>query len=251
LAGRIARCCQADPELARRTIAYQLAEVLRRQQEDRLRLEQQARLPQYVRDLSHSAQQLFVEQPDSWELRLFSAVLAAEIGLQESLRRDYEKGLSWGPRSSAGSSADLVGWLALHIAEAEQFGPNLDLLLNTALPEAMAPPGIAADAEAIIDVARKIAEGHRRAIEWVLAIRRHVSDRPPIQRVLRAAERLVHNLIREVREFSETLETTIQSALADGAPGPKQFELTRVLSVPPGSVEELQESLEALRQSVN
>jgi len=121
--------------------------VLRGQEEGRLHRQRQLLLPYYARDLGPAAQELFLERPKAWEYRLFSTVLADEIALQASLLRDYESGLSWGPRVDLQSPAALAGWLKTHIGEAEQLGPNLSALFNDLLPNALGPPGSPGDAE--------------------------------------------------------------------------------------------------------
>jgi hypothetical protein len=239
LARRIYRCCQADPELARRTILEQLGDLLRGQRAE----DQRRRLPYYVRDLTPAAQQLYLDQPGGWEYRLFSTVLADEVVLHASLLRDYEGGLSWGPRIVLRHAAEIVEWLKGHLAEAEQLGPNLSKLVNVQLPLAFGPPGVAGDAQAIIDIAQKLGDGHRIAIEWAMTIRR-TSVPPSYARLVRLAERLVENVIREIREFSETLASTIQAALSDA--GPRQFELTLTLTAPEDVTKELAAETDAL-----
>jgi hypothetical protein len=241
LAGRIHRCCQADPALARRTILEQLGDVLRGQQEER----QHRHLPYYVRELTPAARQLFLDRPAAWEYTLFSTVLADEIAQHASLLRDYAGGLSWGPRIALDDATEISGWIKTHLAEGQQFGTNLSMLVNEQLPVAFGPPGLPGDAQAIIDIARKLADGHRQGIEWALTVRR-VSAPPDFHRLLRLTERLVVNMISEIREFSGTLASSLKAALSDQSRGPKRLELTLTLTVPAGLQDQLEAELEAL-----
>lgn len=248
LARRIRRCCLVDPEFARRTTAHQLGQVLRGQEDDRSRREQLALLPYYARDLRPAAQQLFIERPDHWEYQLFAAVFSDEIALHAPLLRDYERGTTWGPRRKIEDALQLTDWLQVAMSEAEAFGSNIEALLKAA-NAAFGPAGMPGDAEAIIDSARKMGDAHRRGIEWVLEIRRCVSSDPLIEKALLQSERFLEDFIRQVREFSETFNASLDStltALRNGDAGPHRIELTLHLTVPEGLADEVGATLAAI-----
>lgn len=248
LARRIHSACQADPVLARRTMTTQLTEVLRRQEAETEERERLAHLPYYMRDLSLPAQEIFFQRPSGWEVQLFSAVLSHEIGLHSSLRRDLEGGLRWGSPITFASPFDVTRWLSAHITEASSLAHNASALFNEQLPIAFGPEGEAGDPEAVVDVARKVGDIYRRAIEWALTIRR-VRAEPLFDRALQLYEQLIHDMIRQFREFSDTLASTIAVVLTDPEK-PRKIELVLTLSVPDSVVQALGDELEQVARTL-
>lgn len=196
-------------------------------------------------ELSPATKSLIEDRPDAWEYRLFSKVLADKIAAQKSLLDDYESGVSRGRRKNLKNPSFFTKWLDMQLWKAERFGPKIDELINKKLPGALGPPGSPGDADAIVDIAIKVGKIYREAIEWALTIRR-VSAEPRFQNLLRLSERLVEDMIRQIREFSNNLETSLQAAMADDSPGQKNIELTLKVSIPPAVMKDMEKEMKAL-----
>lgn len=181
-----------------------------------------ALVPYYARDLPQESQALIIDRPDSWEARLFSDVLSFEVSLHSSLRRDYRSEVPWGPSVSFRNRQEVFGWLQAHLSEAEGFGARATVLLN------------------------KLGEMHRRAIEWVLALRRSVRD-PLFARLTHLIERLVEDIIRQIEEYAEKLAASIGQALIVQHRTPTTIALTLTLTVPEDVPEQLHQEFERLR----
>lgn len=93
-----------------------------------------------------------MEKPTAWEYRLFAQVFEDEIALHAFLKRDFDIGTVWGEFVDLQEPHIFFKWLTTHLNEAQMFGPNIEKLLNEALPVAFGEPGVSGDAEAIIDV---------------------------------------------------------------------------------------------------
>jgi hypothetical protein len=210
-------------------------------------------LPYYARNLGAEAQRIFVERPAvAWEYQLFAAVFADEIALHASLLRDYQRGTTWGARTTIEDAGRLAEWLHKAAAEGGTFAGNVERILDAAT-EAFGPDGQPGDAEAIIDSAKKLGDVHRRAIEWVLDLRRCESSNPLYRRALQLAERLLEDTIRQVREFSHTFSTSLAAtleAVRNGDKGPHSVTLTLRLTVPDGLNDELKSTLDEITAEI-
>jgi hypothetical protein len=245
LAYRIHRRCQADPELARRTITTQLSQVLAKQQEEQEARLKITNLPYFVRSLTTNAINIYLEKPTAWEYRLFAQVFEDEIALHASSKRDFDSGIVWGEFVDLQEPHNLFKWLRTHLNEARMFGPNIENILNEALPVAFGELGVSGDAEAIIDVASKMGEVYRRAIEWALKLRR-LHANVEFEKIITLTETLVHDIIQQIEEFSEVISNEIKQCIEEDFSIPKQKHLKLVLTVPEGVAEGIEKEIQRL-----
>jgi len=245
LAYRIHRRCQADPELARRTITTQLSQVLAKQQEEQEARLKIANLPYFVRSLTANAINIYLEKPTAWEYRLFAQVFEDEIALHLSLKRDFDIGTVWGEFVDLQEPHNFFKWLTTHLNEAQTFGPNIEKLLNEALPFAFGEPGVSGDAEAIIDVGSKMGEVYRKAIEWALKLRRVHTD-VEFEKIVTLSETLVHDIIRQIEDFCKRISNEIQKCTEEDFSVQKEIHLTLVLTVPERVAEDIEKETQRL-----
>lgn len=205
----------------------------------------QAGLSDSLRQLKGQTLRLVIEQPLLWELRLFSEVLAEEVSEAKHLKRDLDYGVVFG----TGERFDVTtiwDWLQRKNAEMIRAISSLERLINVAFPDAMKAPGIPADADAIVYVGRKMGESYRRMIEWAIDYQRiDVDER--LQNLIKVSSRFTANAIREVEEFTLTLQSIIEKEIAEHKPGvPRTIEFKLTLITPPA--EEVIEEMNRVRR---
>lgn len=205
----------------------------------------QAGLPDSLAQLKGRALRLVIEQPLLWEVRLFREVLAQELSEAKHLKRDLEYGVIFG----TGERFDITtiwDWLQRKNAEMMRAVSSLERLINVALPDAMKPPGVPADAEGIVYVARKMGESYRHMIQWSTDYKLIDVDEE-LQNVIDISSRFSTNAIREVEEFSERLQSTVEKEVAEYKPGvPRTIEFSLTLSAPPA--DELMQEMDRVRR---
>lgn len=247
LARRMHRCCQRDTSLALPSMAKQLEELVSAQRLERATRIRADLLPEFARRLSTSAQALVLDKPDAWEYRLFSEVLVQELARHSSLRRDYENGLLLGEWASFDDVSNLLNWLQTHMAEAMQFGRQVDVLVNQELQKAFGPPGVQGNAEAIVYVAVRLADIYRRSIEWSISLTRVNTD-AEFSEVLRLSSLLVSDIIDQIRLFSAELSNALSTPAPECASEnePRVVALTLTLTVPEHVVAALEQEFDRL-----
>lgn len=114
-----------------------------------------------------SACQLILDKSEHWEIRLFGQVLCDEIENLAGLTRDYQLGISLGPRSYLDTEA-LLQRVKETIQEIKGIVEGLDALLNVSFREAMGPPGEPGSPDALVYTARRIVDIYRQALEWAM-----------------------------------------------------------------------------------
>lgn len=205
----------------------------------------QAGLPDSLAQLKGQTLRLVIEQPLLWEIRLFSEVLAQELSEARHLRRDLDYGVVFG----TGERFDVsTVWDLLQRKNTEMIRviSSLERLINVALSDAMKPPGVPADAEGIVYVARKVGESYRHMIQWTIDYRRIDVDEE-LQNLITISSRMSTNAVREVEEFSQTLQSTIVKEIAEHKPGvPRTITFKLTITAPPA--EEVIEEMNRVRR---
>jgi hypothetical protein len=214
-------------------------------QEDQAELKKAVSLPPSLTHLQGEALRIIIEQPKGWEYLLFSQVLSDEIARHKQLKMDFSYGFSSGKRERV-EGYELPDYIQKRTAEARHITGAVEPLLNTALPEAFGPPGVAGDPERIVYVSQKLADVYRRAIQWTLDFRALDVDED-FANLVRVASRMLSNVINEIEEFSKNVAEQLREALNNlpkpGEP-PRKVNLTLSLSVP--DMSELSEELRKL-----
>lgn len=248
LARRMRHVCQGDTSLALRSIGSHLEELVSGQRLEALSRRRTGMVPSYARQTSAEAQELILDRPDGWEVRLFSEVLACELAARSSLFRDYKNCLAHGQRLPRCNANDLMDWLASHLDEGVQFGSSIDRLINDELQRAFGAPGEPGDPEGIIYVAKRIGDVYGRAIEWSLSLLRISAD-PEFSKILLLHSRLVENMIRQMREFSDDLVRILSTADNESpeSSSPRVVKLTLTLTIPEDLNAELEYEFDRLR----
>jgi hypothetical protein len=192
-----------------------------------------AGLSDAARQLRGPALKLVVERPDAWEPRLFSQVLADEIAKHADLRRDVDLGIAIGRGPRLKDGVEVGEWASTHFAEGLKIINLITTLINKELPEAMGPPGVPADLDRLIYVARKVGDQYRAFLDWILDCRRLNVD-AEFRRLTELIANFARNAIHEVEQFSQQLQAQITGAIDGGIPDgeSRTVELTLKLTMP-------------------
>jgi hypothetical protein len=220
--------------------AQEITDTLRKQLAylfmDALHLRMRAKaagLTEPLSQLQGTPLRLVIERPLYWEYRLFAHVLAQEISRAKRLRQDLTYGIAFG-RGEHYDNFEVLSWIARKASAAERIVTSSGQILNVALLDALGPPGVEADPEAIVYVAQKLAESYRSAIEWAIEFQR-ISVDDDFRRLVKIAARLIDNVIREIEEWSGKIHMEIEAAIASLPlpPGEQRvMEFTLTLTVP-------------------
>jgi hypothetical protein len=186
-----------------------------------------------ARQLCGPALKLVVERPDAWEPRLFSQILADELAKHADLRRDVNLGIAVGRGPRLNDGVEVGEWVSTHFAEGLKIIDLITTLINKELPEAIGPPGVPADLDRLIYVARKVGDQYRAFLEWTLDCRRLNVD-AEFRRLINLTANFSGNAIPEIEQFSKQLQQEIAGALEGGIPKdePRTISLTLKLTLP-------------------
>jgi hypothetical protein len=192
-----------------------------------------AGLSDAARQLRGPALKLVVERPDTWEPRLFSQVLADEIAKHADLRRDVDLGIAIGRGPRLKDGVEVGEWASTHFAEGRKICDLITTLINKELPEAIGPPGVPADLDRLIYVARKVGDQYRAFLEWTLDCRRLNVD-AEFRKLIKLVANFSGNAIPEIEQFSKQIQQEIAAALEGGIPKgePRTISLTLKLTIP-------------------
>ena len=183
--------------------------------------------------LHGEALRLALEKPLGWVYRLFSQVLSEELHAASNLKQDLRYGIAFGEGKTLSEPSDIKDYILSQNQSLMQVSSGLDRLINEALPTALQEVQSTGNPERLVYVAKKAGEAYRSSIAWTLDYRRiHVEDK--YQNLISMASNLSSNMIREIEEFSELLQSELKNAIStirdDG--GSVNLELTLTLTVP-------------------
>jgi hypothetical protein len=205
-------------------------------------------LPESLAHLQGIPLKLVIERPVAWEVRLFNHVLAQEIARIKERRWDLDYGIAFGRGDRLTNRLDVLNWASKQFAEAQRLARITDQLINVAFQDAMAPPGIPADPQKLIYVARSLAETYRHAIEWAIESKRVVIDKKKFRNLVRSIGMMLNEMIRQIEEFSErTLRETEEAVLHLPDPREEKKVLHFTLEITVSNLEEVNEEMDKLR----
>jgi hypothetical protein len=227
-------------------VAQDIAQTLRKQLaflfSEALQLRIRAKavgLPASLSQLKGDALRLVIERPPAWEFRLFGQVLSDKLAMLKPLRRDFNYRIVFG-------KGDLFDFIELNhlmrrkVKDLENNIASMNRLFNTALQDALGPPGIAGDPEGIAYAADKLAEAYQKALEWSLEWQ-YVHVEEELQNLVDIAARFPINLLDEIEDYSQRIQREVEQALSTPKkPGEeRKVNLTLTLTMPdPSDFEE-------------
>jgi len=169
-------------------------------------------LSETLQDLSGAALLLVVQKPFAWEHRLFSQVLCDEMSRMTSIKKDINYGLALGKALKLGNFTEIREWVMEKCGEIQLFIQSGESLVNTALPEALGPPGEPGNVEELVYVAKRLAEVYRRILEWTLEFK-HILVGAEFSHLLELIARMSHNAIEKIEAFAVDHNQKISDAV--------------------------------------
>jgi hypothetical protein len=189
-------------------------------------------LPESLDGLRGNALRLVIDRPTLWEYRLFSEVVSQEIAKAKQARLDLNYQITFG-KGEHFEKFEVFSWLKRKSAELGRLISTFETIINVALQEALGPPGVAGDPEAIVYVGRKLANLYREAIQWSLDFK-NIDVDDDFRRIVELTGRMTTNMVYEIEEFSARYQTTLEETLANlPKPGEQRvIDLTLKVTMP-------------------
>lgn len=127
----------------------------------------------------------------------------------------------------------VFGWLSKKSTEIFRLLGATKRIIDVALQEALGPPGVAGDAEAIVYVAEKLGSLYRECIEWAIDFQRVRVDED-FERVIRLTSNLTGDMLKGIDQFSIDIKATFDDLITNPPlPGEKRtLDLTLKVDVP-------------------
>jgi len=108
-------------------------------------------LPESLAALQGAPLRIVIDRPIIWEYRLFSEVLNQEIARAKQEKMDLRYQIAFG-KGEHFDQFEVFSWLRRKSGELGRLISAAETIVNTALNEAMSPPGVPGDPEAIVYV---------------------------------------------------------------------------------------------------
>ena len=158
-------------------------------------------------DIPAGAIRVFVEKPFAWEYKFFACVLKGEFDKLQSNRWDFNYGIYFA-HSTHLEREDLLDDISKKFTEMIGLTETLEVLINSALQDAIGEPGVPSNLDMMIYISKQIASIYKRMIEWGLYFKSvHTED------VFDTLLTLLHNLpggiIKQIDEFVERVYNEI------------------------------------------
>lgn len=195
------------------TLRRQFAYLMREGLQNRMRFSNQPEL----RNLHGKSLRIALEKPEAWEYRLFAQALIDEMEAVADLRLEYKLGFAVGFGDQVGKE-EAPNWVLARLKELEMSSHALSSLLNVTLQEALGPPGVPGNLEAIVFVARKIGAVYRHALEWSHRVRR-ANVHECFRSVARELSLFTDSLIQNIENFGPDLLRSLEEELLAGSDG--------------------------------
>ncbi len=186
-----------------------------------------------ARQLGPSSLDIYYTKPRSWEFLLFAHVLKERITSLRKHRMDIEYNVAYGKGIVLSDLDDVANWLSARTGELQATVATMTRLINQGLQKAFREDGVEGDAQSIVFVATRIADGYKKLIDWALEFRNvQVDDR--YKRLIDLTSTMVNNVIPEVEEFAENAFRKITETVAniDSIPKGTTIKVTCTLTVP-------------------
>jgi hypothetical protein len=194
-------------------------------------------------------QQLLLYRPPGWEHLYFAGQLLHELNVIEPRYLDHEIGFALGSQEAI-SLEDAPEFLRRASAEAERLAGTLDALVAPEVQSrAFGPPGEPGDPERILHLAHRWNGLYEALLDWPARLRG-----APLPNEFRgAADILSHFMdtsIENYRDFVGNLVAQFDENFPAIISGEISIEMTIVMAVPDGLVDELAAELERVEREV-
>ena len=158
-------------------------------------------------DIPSDAIRVFVEKPYAWEYKFLACVLKGEFDGLQSHRWDFKYGI-YSSRTTNLARTELLDDISAKFNEIIDICNIFEVLLNSALQEAIGDPGVPSNLDMIIYVSKQLASIYIRMIEWGLYFKSvHTED--VFDRLLSMLCDLPGYMMTQIDDFVEKLYNEI------------------------------------------
>jgi hypothetical protein len=203
-------------------IAQDIIESLRKQLSylfmDGLRFRQRiksAQLPSQLANLTGVPLALLLERPPYWEHQLFANTFAEEIKRVKEHEWDAQYGVVLGSGPHLKEPSEVFDWISKQMNEEKRIVDSFSSLINTALPEALGPPGVSGDPIKLVYVSRRLADTYKSSLEWAREAKR-ISVPDEYEKIVSIIGGFLSKVTKSIEDLSESLLQQLNQGIAKG-----------------------------------
>lgn len=174
-----------------------------------------AHLPPQLRNLTGVSLSLVLERPPYWEHQLFANTFVEEIKRVKEHDWDVQYSVILGPGLHLKEPSEVFDWISKHMTEGERIVDSFSNLINTALPDALGPPGISGDPVKLVYVSRRLADTYQSSVEWAREAKR-VSVPDEYQKIVSIVGGFLSKVTKSIEDLSEHLLEQLNKGIAKG-----------------------------------
>lgn len=126
------------------------------------------KLPAIVQKQNGKTLKIIIEKPDAWEYRLLGEVLEQSFAQHIEAKRDLIYGFSFENSITKTEPEDIIDYISSKTNELLKIINNINILFNSAIPDALGAPGEPGDEEKIIYVGQRFGKVYEALLRWGL-----------------------------------------------------------------------------------
>jgi hypothetical protein len=154
--------------------------------------------------VSDDAVRILVDKEDLYEHLFFAQVLADEMQSKKYVYNDYKYSIRYGIKHALRSDNEIPDWISSRIASIGSLVESLSNLVNKAFADFLNEPGVPADLNGLLYVARTYAKIYQELLNW--SIDTHCTSVPDSCEDLRGKiAALADKVLISLGEFPKTL----------------------------------------------
>ena len=206
-----------------------------------------AHLPPQLANLKGVSLTLLLERPPYWEYQLFANTFTEEIKRVKEHDWDVHYGIILGPGLHLKEPSEVFDWISTQMSESERIVDSFSNLINTALPEALGPPGISGDPVKLVYVSRRLAETYKSSLEWAREAKK-ISVPDEYQKIVSIVGGFLSKVTKSIEDFSEDLLERLNKGIAKGQAEGGTIVIDMTLTFEVHGIEEFNEEIKRLRR---
>jgi uncharacterized protein DUF4062 len=226
----------------RKQLAYLFADALSFRQQVK-----SSHVPPQLTKLRGTSLALVLERPSFWEHLLFANTFVEEIRRVKEHDWDAQYGIIFGPGPYLREWDEVFEWITKQTNEAERLVMSFANLINTALPDALGPPGISGDPVKLVYVSRRLADTYKAAIEWAREAKR-VSVPDGFQKIVSIVGGFLRDVTEGIEALSENIWEQLNTGIAVGPGENGQIVIDITVTFALHGFEQFEEEIERLRR---
>jgi hypothetical protein len=205
-----------------------------------------AHLAPQLANLKGISLRLVLERPSFWEHLLFANTFVEEIKLVKEHDWDMQYGVILGSGPYLRDWDEVFDWITKQTNEGERLVMSFANLINTALPDALGPPGISGDPVKLVYVSRRLADTYKAAVEWSREAKR-VSVPDGFQKIVSIVGGFLSDVIQGIEALSENILEQLNTGIANGPGESGQIVIDISVTFALHGFDQFEEELERLR----